>query len=67
MVFPFCGRSAHRILRDWPGGGGLPPVRIKQLAWQVLQALSYLHSRKVRGRVWSTVVVAQRKGNMARP
>ncbi|KAG2449771.1 hypothetical protein HYH02_005296 [Chlamydomonas schloesseri] len=47
MVFPFCGRSAHRILRDWPGGGGLPPQRIKELAWQVLQALAYLHSRKI--------------------
>ncbi len=30
------------------GGGGLPAVELKLLAWQMLQALSYLHTNQVR-------------------
>eukprot|EP00198_Chlamydomonas_reinhardtii_P004949 XP_001694285.1 predicted protein [Chlamydomonas reinhardtii] len=44
-VFPFVGRSAYRELYAHPQG--LPPERLRLLVYQVLQALNYLHNRKI--------------------
>ncbi|KXZ49517.1 hypothetical protein GPECTOR_21g743 [Gonium pectorale] len=45
MVFPYVGPSALQTLDEHPVG--LPGTTLKLLAWQMLQALAYLHGRKV--------------------
>ncbi|GLC35643.1 hypothetical protein PLESTM_000349900 [Pleodorina starrii] len=45
MVFPYVGHSAFQELDEH--SDGLPGPRLKLLVWQLLQALVYLHKRKV--------------------
>ncbi|KAG2485432.1 hypothetical protein HYH03_015812 [Edaphochlamys debaryana] len=45
MVFPYIGQSAYQALDVYTDG--LPPARLKLLAWQMVQALIYLHSKKI--------------------
>ncbi|EFJ40468.1 hypothetical protein VOLCADRAFT_69465, partial [Volvox carteri f. nagariensis] len=45
MVFPYVGHSAYQELDEHPDG--LPYRQLKLLVWQLLQALVYLHRRKV--------------------
>ncbi|KAG2485430.1 hypothetical protein HYH03_015810 [Edaphochlamys debaryana] len=45
MVFPYVGQSAHQLLDSYPEG--LPAMQLKVLLWQVLQALVYLHAKKI--------------------
>ncbi len=49
QVFPFYGTSSFHLLDLVPSGRGLPPALVKDLAWQMLQALAYLHDKQVRG------------------
>jgi hypothetical protein len=45
QVFPYIRRSAYQELDEHPDG--LPGPLLKLLVWQLLQALVYLHRRKV--------------------
>ncbi|GLI67814.1 hypothetical protein VaNZ11_012067, partial [Volvox africanus] len=45
MVFPYGGLSAYQELEKHPDG--FPDAQLKLLVWQLLQALVYLHRRKV--------------------
>ncbi|GFR44952.1 hypothetical protein Agub_g6260 [Astrephomene gubernaculifera] len=45
MVFPYIGRSAYQELDLQPSGLNAP--QLKLLVWQLLQALVYLHRRRV--------------------
>ncbi|GIM07703.1 hypothetical protein Vretimale_11771 [Volvox reticuliferus] len=45
MVFPYGGLSAYQELENHPEG--FPDPQLKLLVWQLLQALVYLHRRKV--------------------
>lgn len=50
MVFDYGGSSAQQVLEDrYPLG--FPGPQLKRLAFQLLQALKYLHSRKVGGEI----------------
>ncbi|GIL56551.1 hypothetical protein Vafri_11899 [Volvox africanus] len=45
MVFPYGGLSAYQELEKHPDG--FPDAQLKLLVWQLLQALVYLHRRKI--------------------
>ncbi|KAG2485431.1 hypothetical protein HYH03_015811 [Edaphochlamys debaryana] len=45
MVFPYVGPSAYQALDASPGG--LPAAQMKLMAWQVAQALTHLHSKRI--------------------
>ncbi|GLC47553.1 hypothetical protein PLESTB_000000500 [Pleodorina starrii] len=46
MVFPYVGRSVFHELREhYPKG--IPEPRLTMLVWQMVQALVYMHRRKV--------------------
>ncbi|PNH12874.1 Cyclin-dependent kinase-like 3 [Tetrabaena socialis] len=45
MVFEFVGPSVHMELDRFPSG--LAPTETKAVAWQLLQALVYLHGKKI--------------------
>ncbi len=48
QVFDYGGSSTQQILEDrYPFG--FPASQLKRLAFQLLQALKYMHSRRVRG------------------
>ncbi|GIL56560.1 hypothetical protein Vafri_11902 [Volvox africanus] len=45
MVFPYGGLSTYQELEKHPDG--FPDAQLKLLVWQLLQALVYLHRRKI--------------------
>lgn len=49
MVFEYVQHTLLELLERHPRG--MPPPLVKTLLWQVLEAVAYLHTRKVRGRV----------------
>lgn len=57
QVFPFYGTSSFNLLDMVPSGRGLPSAQVKDLAWQLLQALAYLHDKQVRRRDCPTVLL----------
>ncbi|KAG2487127.1 hypothetical protein HYH03_014240 [Edaphochlamys debaryana] len=46
MVFEYVGPSCQQLLDASPGAG-LSPQRTKAAAWQVAQALAYMHAQRV--------------------
>ncbi len=47
LVFEYVDHTLLTLLKACSPGKGLPDLHIKALIWQLLQALSYMHSKKV--------------------
>lgn len=49
LVFEYVEYTLLGMLKAAPSGRGLPGSQMKSIMWQLLQSLSFMHGKKVRG------------------